>query len=170
MDSSCRDRMGNNKAKDSECLASILDFYYSARIVICSWIQVYAPLRVQTGRVLIKTKDKKTSTHWRRRFVDIFNEISVVFNCIFNFLTSRLVESYSTLEDHKHFVTKVAHEINKKMGKPIEETATSLTFLLFKQLALFPCFNDPDFSVNPRETWEFYMSKNIEGKRHFTWW
>lgn len=31
------------------------------------------PLRVQTGSVLIKAKDKKISTYWRRHFVDILN-------------------------------------------------------------------------------------------------
>lgn len=108
MDSSCREQKGNNKVKDGECLTSILDFYYSARIVSRSCILVDTPLRVQTGCVLIKIKDKKISTHWRRRFVDI------VYNRIFNFLTQNLVKSYNTLEDHKHFMTKGAHEINKK--------------------------------------------------------
>lgn len=73
MESSFRDQVGNNKAKDSEYLARILDFYYSARIVACSRIRVYSPLRVQTGCVLIKIKDKKINAHWRRCFVAIFN-------------------------------------------------------------------------------------------------
>ena len=41
-------------------------------------------------------------------------------NYIFNFLPQNLVNSYTTLESHKYFMTKAAHEINEKNIKPIE--------------------------------------------------